>query len=136
MVASDGWTKLAMQKMRKLDSFMREAQRYNGLSLGKWTPLQYANILFMLKLSCLASMGRKAVVDYTLSDGTFLPKGTLITCNAVAVHREASHYPNPDEFDGFRFANIRAEVEGESAKNQLVATSTEYLTFGHGRHAW
>ena len=87
-------------------------------------------------ITFLASMERKAVADYTLSDGTFLPKGTVVTCNAIAIHREAAHYPNADEFDGFRFANIRAEVEGESAKNQLVATSTEYLPFGHGRHAW
>ena len=81
-------------------------------------------------------MERKALVDYTLSDGTFLPKGTVVQCNAVAVHHEAANYSNPTEFDGFRFANIRAVVEGESAKNQLVATSTEYITFGHGRHAW
>lgn len=81
-------------------------------------------------------MDRKALVDYTLSDGTFLPKGTNIACNAVAVHREAANYERPDEFDGFRFATIRQEVEGESAKNQLVATSNDYIPFGHGRHAW
>lgn len=81
-------------------------------------------------------MRRKALVDYTLSDGTFLPKGTNIACNAMSVHHQAANYPNPDEFDGSRFARIREDVEDESAKNQLVATSNEYLTFGHGRHAW
>lgn len=81
-------------------------------------------------------MDRKALVDYTLSDGTFLPKGSNVACNAVSVHREAANYSNPNEFDGFRFARVREEVAGESVKNQLVATSNEYLTFGHGRHAW
>lgn len=33
VIEQDGWTKLAMQKMRKLDSFMRETQRVNGLGL-------------------------------------------------------------------------------------------------------
>ena len=28
----DGWTKVAMGKMRKLDSFMRESQRTNGIN--------------------------------------------------------------------------------------------------------
>lgn len=81
-------------------------------------------------------MERKVLADFTLSDGTFLPKGSHVVCNAVSVHREGANYSNPNEFDGFRFAKVRAEVEGESAKNQFVATSNEYLTFGHGRHAW
>ena len=81
-------------------------------------------------------MNRKALVDYTLSDGTFLPKGTLVSCNAVGVHHDDVNYTNGNEFDGFRFSKVRSEVEGESAKHQLVATGNDYITFGHGRHAW
>lgn len=32
VIAEDGWTKTAMGKMWKLDSFMRESQRYNGIN--------------------------------------------------------------------------------------------------------
>ena len=32
VIANDGWTKAAMGKMRKLDSFMRESQRINGIN--------------------------------------------------------------------------------------------------------
>ena len=32
VVRNEGCTKAAMGKMRKLDSFMRESQRYNGIS--------------------------------------------------------------------------------------------------------
>lgn len=32
IVGEDGWTKNAMQKLKKLDSFMRESQRMNGIS--------------------------------------------------------------------------------------------------------
>lgn len=31
VVAEDGWSKAAMQKMRKVDSFLRECQRMYGL---------------------------------------------------------------------------------------------------------
>ena len=30
-----GWSKVAVGMMRKLDSFMREAQRLNGITLGR-----------------------------------------------------------------------------------------------------
>jgi hypothetical protein len=32
IVAVEGWTKAAMGKMRKVDSFIKEAQRMDGLS--------------------------------------------------------------------------------------------------------
>ena len=36
-IAADGWTKAAMDKMWKVDSFLKESQRVNGVSLSKWT---------------------------------------------------------------------------------------------------
>lgn len=35
VIASDGWTKLALQKMRKVDSFLRECQRVHGIASSK-----------------------------------------------------------------------------------------------------
>ena len=34
VLAVEGWTKIAMGKMWKLDSFLKESQRVNGLTLG------------------------------------------------------------------------------------------------------
>ena len=34
VVAEDGWTKLAMQRMRKVDSFLKECARVFGLGSG------------------------------------------------------------------------------------------------------
>lgn len=34
IIAEDGWTKPAMQRMRKVDSFLKESQRLNSLSIG------------------------------------------------------------------------------------------------------
>ena len=33
VIATDGWTKAGMGKMWKLDSFLRESQRYNGIGI-------------------------------------------------------------------------------------------------------
>lgn len=77
-----------------------------------------------------------AVVDYTLSDGTRIPKGTFIESNLLALHRGESRYTNPDEFDGFRFCDTREEEGEGTAKGRFVTTGVDFLPFGHGRHAW
>lgn len=51
------------------------------------------------------------------------------------VNQEESLYQNGSEFDGFRFYRMREE-EGDSAKTYCVNTSVNFLTFGHGTHAW
>lgn len=38
VIESEGWTKTAMQKIRKVDSFLRESQRFNGI--GQSTSVQ------------------------------------------------------------------------------------------------
>jgi cytochrome P450 len=77
---------------------------------------------------------------YTLSNGTYLPPGTFVSASSRAIHFDPENYDYPEEFDGFRFARMQEEVEnnGEEArfKYQLVTTGTEYLPFGHGKHAW
>lgn len=80
-------------------------------------------------------MTRKVLKPYTLSDGTFLPVGTFVSAASRAIHYDNANYENPEVFDGFRFSNIREE-DGEGTKHQMVATGTDYLPFGHGRHAW
>ena len=73
--------------------------------------------------------------DVTLCDGTVLPKGTLVVANLFGTHNDDELYPNPDDFDPFRFARMR-EADGEDTKHQLVNTSLGYMPFGHGKHAW
>ncbi|PIL31339.1 cytochrome P450 [Ganoderma sinense ZZ0214-1] len=114
IVATDGWTKAAMGKMWKLDSLFRESLRYHGIGL--------------------TSLTRKVMKDITLSDGTFLPKGTLVVAAAHSTHHDEANYQDAEAFDPFRFAKMR-EAEGESLKYQFVNTSLDYISFGHGRHA-
>jgi cytochrome P450 len=80
-------------------------------------------------------MSRLALKDFTFSDGTFIPKGTLISAAAGPIHGDNEIYPNAAVFDPFRFSKMRDE-EGEGVKHHLVTTQPDYVPFGHGRHAW
>ncbi|KAF9237105.1 cytochrome P450 [Melanogaster broomeanus] len=114
IVDTEGWSKGALAKMRKIDSFLKESQRFEGMG-------------------CVI-MSRKAMKDFTFSNGTVIPKGTLVVVASAATHHDNEFYENADMFDPFRFSNMRDE-EGEGVKHEFVSTNPEYLTFGHGRHA-
>ncbi|CCL98903.1 uncharacterized protein FIBRA_00910 [Fibroporia radiculosa] len=113
-IAAEGWTKEAIGKMWKLDSFMRESQRLNGISG--------------------ISVIRLALKDVTLSDGTVIPAGTLCGATAEGTHHDEENYKQPHTFNPFRFSEKRSD-EGEGIKHQYVNTSPEYISFGHGKHA-
>ncbi|CAL1703009.1 unnamed protein product [Somion occarium] len=114
VVKEEGWTKNALQKMHKVDSFLKESQRCDGLGS--------------------VSITRLAVQDFTFSDGTFIPKGTFVSAAMMPIHHDEEFYENPEMFNPWRFAEKRSG-EGEELKHQLVSTNTEYITFGHGKHA-
>lgn len=80
-------------------------------------------------------MTRKAVQDFTFSDGTKIPKGAFVSAAVGPRHKDGEIYEDPDVFNPWRFADLRDD-EGEGAKHQMVNTSTEYIPFGLGRHAW
>ncbi|PPQ77970.1 hypothetical protein CVT26_005275 [Gymnopilus dilepis] len=113
VLGHEGWTKSSVLKLRKLDSFIKESQR---LAIGG------------------LQMNRKALKDFTFSNGVTVPAGTHIAVATYAAHMDENIYENPHEFQGFRFAELR-QGEGEDTKHQLVSLSPEYLTFGTGRHA-
>lgn len=121
-----------MGKMWKLDSFLRESQRYNGIGMRASHNILSHDISLTPPA---VSLNRKVFKDITLPDGTFIPAGTLISAASYATHRDDAIYAGADAFDGFRFARMRAG-EGESMKHQFVNTSPDYIPFGHGRHAW
>ena len=71
---------------------------------------------------------------FKFSDGLILSPGELLATDQHGIHMDQTIYPNAQEFDGFRFNRMREE--GESSKLYTTNTSTEFLTFGHGKHAW
>ncbi|KAK0212481.1 cytochrome P450 [Desarmillaria ectypa] len=114
VIETDGWTKQAMGKMRKIDSFLQETQRIYGVgALG---------------------MGRTVRKDFAFSDGTVVPTGAHVSVAAAATHFDADNYEDPYEFKPWRFSEMR-EQEGESIHHQMVAPRLDYIPFGIGRTA-
>ncbi|KAH6912146.1 cytochrome P450 [Coprinopsis sp. MPI-PUGE-AT-0042] len=111
-----GWTKDAMGRMRKLDSFMRESSRYVGLGA--------------------FSVNRHVRKDFQFSNGTVVPKGFRLVVPSGPVHHDPDVYADAHTFKGFRFSDIRDGGDGtESLKHQMVHLEPNFLFFGHGRAA-
>jgi cytochrome P450 len=135
VVTEEGWTKAGMDRMYKIDSFIRETQRVDTFFLRSLDYLsQVRDADFPL---FPVSMTRLALRPFTFSNGVTVPAGTYVSIPASATHTDERIYPNPDEFDGFRFSKPR-EGEGDtiSSRYQSVSPSSEHLPFGLGRHAW
>ncbi|KAF9445324.1 cytochrome P450 [Macrolepiota fuliginosa MF-IS2] len=109
VIKEHGWNKVAIEKMRKLDSFIKESERLHG--------------------SGAVVLSRLTVNDFTFSDGTFIPKGTHLVANSRAISHDENYYTDPQEFQGFRFADMNP------LKWQMTALNPEYMLFGLGRHA-
>ncbi|KAF8159223.1 cytochrome P450 [Crassisporium funariophilum] len=112
----EGWTKEGVDKMHKIDSFIKEGQRLRPMNSFGVT--------------------RVAVSDYTFQDGTYLPQGITIGVALQNAHLNPEIYANPLEFDGFRFVKMKAnESQNGEKKYEMVSPSNDSLAFGHGRHA-
>lgn len=113
---TDGvWTKSALARMLSLDSTLRESMRLWGfVSRG------------LLK-KVVAKEGVR------LPSGEHLKCGTNVGFHAVPVHRDESIYECAQEFHPLRFVN---EQDGQKTGPALVTTSSTFMAFSHGRHAW
>ncbi|THU93421.1 cytochrome P450 [Dendrothele bispora CBS 962.96] len=109
----EGTTKAAVTQMQLLDSFLKESVR--------------------LSPSTAVGVFRRALKDFTFSDGTIVPSGTIITFATWAIMRDEEIYPGGSEFRPFRFAEMRGQ-EGEGTKHHFSTVSPEWLLFGQGRH--
>ncbi|PGH14610.1 hypothetical protein AJ79_02945 [Helicocarpus griseus UAMH5409] len=110
-------SKETLPKLYKIDSFLKEAGRYNNAGL--------------------MAMQRNAKKRFTFSNGTVIPVGAKIGAPTLILHRDEGSYENPDVFDGYRFSRQSEAADGPqaAAKNSMVSTSPTYHLFGHGKHA-
>ncbi|KAJ8482602.1 hypothetical protein ONZ51_g5254 [Trametes cubensis] len=113
VIEENGWTKTALDRMWKLDSFLKELLRDSFL---------------------LTSMSRRTLKDITLRDGTTIPRGVLVMAATDATHHDDAVFEDASALDPFRFARMR-ETDGEAHKHQLAHTTVDFLAFGHGRQA-
>ncbi|KAJ3551745.1 hypothetical protein NP233_g13020 [Leucocoprinus birnbaumii] len=97
IVEAEGWSKSSIERMRKLDSFVKESQRVHG--------------------SSAVMVRRLAMKDFTFSDGSVIPKGTTFAVAGGEINNDERYYSNPEEFQGFRFADM------DSLKWQMTPTA-------------
>ncbi|EKJ68359.1 hypothetical protein FPSE_11367 [Fusarium pseudograminearum CS3096] len=112
--ANGNFTRDSTLAMEKLDSFIKESQRFHSPDL--------------------TTFQRAAIADMTLPDGTFVPKGTKMEINTCSIHKDKDLYENPGDFDALRFYKMR-QGPGQEAKYQYFSVGREDLSWGFGRHA-
>jgi cytochrome P450 len=82
-------------------------------------------------------MSRLALRPFTFSNGVTIPAGTLVAIPASATHTDERTFPNPNEFDGFRFSKLwESDGDTVTGKYQAFSASSEQLSWGLGRHTW
>ncbi|KAI1356558.1 putative cytochrome P450 [Xylaria sp. FL0043] len=107
--------KNGFNKLVKMDSIMKESQRFNPL--------------------LLITFERVVTEDYRLSDGFVIPANTTIGVPTQAITMNPDIYPNPETFDGFRFEKERAKRPEASGRQSYAASNHDSMAFGYGRHA-
>ncbi|KAK7959440.1 uncharacterized protein PG986_004294 [Apiospora aurea] len=119
------WTKTAMYRMVKLDSVFRESARLNTLTA------------VALRRVVVAPEG------LTTPSGLHIPHGNFCAVPSLGVLTDDRKYPGANEFDPFRFVDLRRLVDTgerlpdhmERARMSFAATGNDYLAFGNGRQA-
>ena len=82
------------------------------------------------------SFGRKILKSVTLSDGTRLKQGIMVSAPVVMFSSDPDLLEDPETFDGFRWYKKSLEAESRATHSSgWTTTSANHLTFGHGKHA-
>ena len=146
VVEEYGWTKAAIDRMYRIDSFIRESQRLNPVGTSESSlrlSIQDCQINVDVARRSVSTV-RVALKDFIFSDGVRIPAGTFICVPLYATHHAEGKYPDPFTFDPNRFVSgpqgdgkaSAAEKDGGSRPQALVTASADYLSWGLGRHAW
>ncbi|KAF0316260.1 cytochrome P450 [Colletotrichum asianum] len=122
-------TAVALQKMIKLDSFLKEVMRYYPQSA--------------------TAFQRKVMKPVTLPNGQTIPTGVILEVPSHAINYDETIHASPDVFDALRFYKIRKEKEAalkskmsaedafaeSTTNNQFASVGDTSLAFGYGRNA-
>jgi len=87
-------------------------------------------------------MFRKTRKPFTFSNGVTIPSGAYVAAHFHATHHDGALWDRPDEFVPFRFVEENPNGGDDAKKGAVTSqgmihtTSTKFLPFGHGRHAW
>ncbi|KAK9237338.1 cytochrome P450 [Lipomyces kononenkoae] len=108
------WTAEDLRDAQLLDSAIKEGLRLNGLN-------------------AIAPARMVSNPDgTTLPNGVHLPYGTHIGIPQWAIHRDDDIYPNPEQYNPWRFSSDNNSAEWKR-QNDMTTVSETYLAFGYGR---
>ncbi|KIJ43181.1 hypothetical protein M422DRAFT_253378, partial [Sphaerobolus stellatus SS14] len=94
------WSKLALSKLYRLDSAIRESARISGVG------------------GTAIARRVRAEDGISLPNGLWVPKGATIGVSMDGVHFDEAFYANVNEFDAFRFSRPREEALSLGEKPQ------------------
>jgi len=126
IVESDGWNIHSVANLNKVDSFLKESSRINGVSSRE--SFIYFVCESLSSLSLAVGFFRQAMCDISLSDGTVLPKDCFVAVSLLAFHGDSTAYEAPHEFRPFRFL--------DHPEGGMTTITSQWLYFGYGKHAW
>ncbi|MCJ1414944.1 hypothetical protein MMC32_001274 [Xylographa parallela] len=111
-----------VENLPLLDSFMKETSRMNAFDS--------------------VAVRRKALKPFTFSDGgPHIPVGNVACVPQAAILLDEMNYPNPMEFDGFRFFTAKPDSAAAVAmpgkeRSKFTDVSEKYPVWGYGSWAW
>ncbi|KAL2845893.1 cytochrome P450 [Aspergillus pseudoustus] len=115
VVGEYGWTKQSMEKLRLMDSVMKETLRL----------LPPSQVVFRRIAS------ETVQVDKDLR----IPKGSTLMVSAIDALQDPARFPEPEKFDPYRFVKLAQTGSYWARASPFVATSSENLGFGLGKDA-
>ncbi|KAK1960821.1 cytochrome P450 [Colletotrichum sublineola] len=110
---SSEWTKRDLDQLIKLDSFMKESQRYYPAGL--------------------VAVQRSNARPYTFSDGLTIPANTQCCFLNYELNHDPEVYEDPETFDPYRFLRLREKVDPH--KYHFAYVSEDSINFGAGTYS-
>ncbi|KAF2823679.1 cytochrome P450 [Ophiobolus disseminans] len=112
------WQVEEVNRLKLLDSFLKESQRFN--------PPNYL------------SFDRIATATFAFQDGTVIPEGTFISMPAGPMAMDPENYHDPQKFEASRFCGTdgsaaAAATEKLQRTHEFVGTESGNIHWGHGR---
>ena len=108
----EGWGKHSYALLHKMDSCLRESQRFNPPTI--------------------IGLRRIMKQDVLLHNGMLLPKGAYVAAGTWSIQQQATE--NPEKYDGLRAYNSR-QGKMESSKGLFTSTEKTVLAWGMGKSA-
>ena len=121
------WNKTSLSRLMILDSTIRESMRLGGF----------------VSRGVLKTVVAKDGVKLPGFPGAHLPRGAKVGIHAFPIHYDKDIYSEPNGFNPMRFCgngSIEVIPEDDSYTLKqgptLVTSSSNFMAFSHGRHAW